>query len=42
MCAGDVALLNYIYLNRHRKIITWDDAEKRLAYFYEENNTFSD
>lgn len=42
MCAGDVALLNYIYLNRHRKIITWDDAEKGLAYFYEENNTLSD
>ncbi|HVN57069.1 MAG TPA: DUF3267 domain-containing protein [Bacteroidales bacterium] len=36
MCAGDFAMLNYYFLNRQRKIFTWDDAERMEAYFYEE------
>jgi hypothetical protein len=36
MCAGDFALLNLYYLNRDKKIYTWDDADKKEAYFYEE------
>jgi len=36
MCAGDFALLNFLWLNRHRKIYTWDDADEKMAYFYEE------
>jgi hypothetical protein len=36
MCAGDFALLNFYYLNRDRKIYTWDDADQKMAYFYEE------
>jgi hypothetical protein len=36
MCAGDFALLNYYFINRKRKIYTFDDAEKKVAYFYEE------
>jgi hypothetical protein len=35
MCAGDFALLNYYFLNREKKIYTWDDAERKIAYFYE-------
>lgn len=35
MCAGDLALINYFYINRHRNIVTWDDIEKGEAYFYE-------
>jgi len=35
MCAGDFALLNLYYLNRDKKIYTWDDADKKEAYFYE-------
>jgi hypothetical protein len=35
MCAGDFALLNLYYLNRNKKIYTWDDADKKEAYFYE-------
>ena len=35
MCAGDFALLNFYFLNRHKKIYTWDDADKKIAYFYE-------
>ncbi len=36
MCAGDFALLNLYYLNKNRKLYTWDDADKQEAYFYEE------
>jgi hypothetical protein len=36
MCAGDFALLNYYFINKHRKIYTWDDADLKEAYFYEE------
>ncbi len=36
MCAGDFALLNFYWLNRDKKIYTWDDADKKEAYFYEE------
>ncbi len=35
MCAGDFALINFYYLNRSKKILTWDDADKKEAYFYE-------
>ncbi|HLP72637.1 MAG TPA: DUF3267 domain-containing protein [Bacteroidales bacterium] len=35
MCAGDFALLNFYYLNRDKQIYTWDDADKKEAYFYE-------
>ena len=36
MCAGDFALLNYYFLNNNKKIYTWDDADKKEAYFYEQ------
>jgi len=36
MCAGDFALLNFYFLNRRKKIYTWDDFDKKIAYFYEE------
>jgi hypothetical protein len=36
MCAGDFALLNFYHINRSRKIFTWDDADLKEAYFYEE------
>lgn len=36
MSAGDFAMLNFYYINRKRKIYTWDDADAREAYFYEE------
>jgi hypothetical protein len=35
MCAGDLALINFYYINREKNIITWDDVEKKEAYFYE-------
>ena len=36
MCAGDFALLNFYFINKEKKIYTWDDADKKIAYFYEE------
>ena len=36
MCAGDFAFLNFYYINKGKKIFTWDDAEKKIAYFFEE------
>jgi len=36
MCAGDFALLNFYHINRKKKIYTWDDADEKTAYFYEE------
>lgn len=36
MCAGDFAMLNFYWLNRKKKIYTWDDADDKMAYFYEE------
>lgn len=36
MCAGDFALLNFCHLNRRNKIYTWDDADEKVAYFYQE------
>jgi hypothetical protein len=35
MCAGDFALLNLYHLNKNKKLYTWDDADKKEAYFYE-------
>jgi hypothetical protein len=36
MCAGDFAMLNFYYINRTKRIYTWDDADLKEAYFYEE------
>ena len=36
MCAGDFAMLNFYYINKSRKIYSWDDADLKKAYFYEE------
>ncbi len=36
MCAGDFAMMNFFRINRKKKLYTWDDAEKKIAYFYEE------
>jgi hypothetical protein len=35
MCAGDVAMAVYYYINRDKKLITWDDTEKGIALFYQ-------
>lgn len=35
MCAGDFSLLNFYHINRDKDIYTWDDADRKEAYFYE-------
>lgn len=35
MCAGDLALLNFYFINKPKQIFTWDDADLKIAYFYE-------
>lgn len=34
MCAGDTALLGYMCGFGNRKVFTWDDADRKEAYFY--------
>lgn len=36
MCAGDFALMNFYHMKKGKKIFTWDDADRKIAYFYEE------
>ncbi|HQB36467.1 MAG TPA: DUF3267 domain-containing protein [Bacteroidales bacterium] len=36
MCAGDFAMMNFLTINRRKKLYTWDDADNKIAYFYEE------
>lgn len=36
MCAGDIAMAAFYHINRDKTILTWDDAESKVAYFYEE------
>ncbi len=36
MCAGDFAMLNFFFLRKGKNIYTWDDADRKIAYFYEE------
>ena len=36
MCAGDFALINFCHLYRKHKVYTWDDADLKESYFYEE------
>ena len=36
MCAGDFAMLNFYSIHNRKKIYTWDDADEKVAYFYEE------
>lgn len=36
MCAGDTALLGNLSQYRGRKVYTWDDADRKEAYFYAE------
>lgn len=34
MCAGDTALLGYMFSFGNREVFTWDDADRKEAYFY--------
>ena len=34
MCAGDAALIGFMRGFSHRNVYTWDDADRKEAYFY--------
>ncbi|MBE0675202.1 MAG: DUF3267 domain-containing protein [Bacteroidales bacterium] len=36
MCAGDFAMAAFYFENRDKRILTWDDADEKIAYFYED------
>jgi hypothetical protein len=36
MCAGDFAMISFCNIHRNHKVFTWDDADLKEAYFYEE------
>lgn len=38
MCAGDAALLGFMYSFRQREVYTWDDADRKEAYFFVSDN----
>lgn len=42
MCAGDAALLGFMYSFKHRRVYTWDDADKKEAYFLVSENRKND
>lgn len=34
MCSGDFGLLNYFEFNKDKKVVTYDDIEHKISYFY--------
>lgn len=42
MCAGDAALLGFMYGLKNRDAYTWDDADTKEAYFYVPHNREND
>jgi len=36
MCAGDFVMISFCNIYRSHKVYTWDDADLKEAYFYEE------
>lgn len=41
-CAGDFAMLNFFLRHRSEGVLTYDDVENKVSYFYrEKNNTLS-
>ena len=33
-CVGDLAMLNFLWHHRDREVVTFDDAEENVTYFY--------
>jgi hypothetical protein len=34
MCSGDFGLLSYFEFNKEKHVVTYDDIEKKISYFY--------
>jgi hypothetical protein len=42
MCAGDAALIGFMRGLRNRNVYTWDDADRKEAYFYAAKTNVND
>jgi len=45
MCTGDFGLMSYFEVNKDRQVVTYDDVENKISYFWgktEKNNLNSD
>jgi hypothetical protein len=38
-CGGDFAMLSYLDLHNDREVVTWDDNENKVTYFYGKSTT---
>lgn len=38
MCSGDFALLSYFEFNKEKQVITYDDIENKISYFFGRTN----
>ena len=34
MCSGDFGLLSYFEFNKEKQVVTYDDIENKISYFY--------
>jgi len=34
MCAGDFGILSYFEFNKEKQVVTYDDVENNVSYFY--------
>jgi len=38
-CGGDFAMLSYLDLHKDKEVVTWDDKENKVTYFYGKSKT---
>lgn len=38
-CGGDFAMLSYLDLHKDKEVVTWDDNENKVTYFYGKSTT---
>jgi hypothetical protein len=34
MCSGDFGILSYFELHKDKEVVTYDDIENKISYFY--------
>lgn len=34
MCSGDFGLLSYFEFNKEKNVVSYDDVENKISYFY--------
>jgi len=41
MCSGDFGLFSYFEFHKTKDVVTYDDVEKQITYFYAREKTTS-